>query len=417
MKILHVVHQFLPEHVGGTEAYTRALATAQQAAGHEPHVFARRFAPGRDCREETFAGLPVIRAVDGTFSATGRFRDTLRAAHIGACLECAVVALRPDVVHLQHAMGIPAPALGRVVAGTPTVGTLHDYWWVCANAQLHTSYSGEVCDGPRAWLNCGRCGLARVAGSGAWPLAPAAAPLFAWRDRALSRVAAGVAAWIAPTDFVRAWHVARGFPPDRTHTIQHGIELPDEEVVAAGRADRRDDGPLRVAYLGGLSAQKGVHVLVEAVAGADERLRLEIAGDEAVFPEYCAELRRAAPEGRVRFLGLLGQEAVWRTVAAAHVVVVPSLWYETSSLIAQEAFAAGTPVVASDLGALSERVRHEVDGLKVPPGDAAALREALLRLADSPELLLRLRAGIQPVQSMRAHAARVEERYRQVLAR
>ena len=81
-----------------------------------------------------------------------------------------------------------------------------------------------------------------------------------------------------------------------------------------------------------------------------------------------------------------------------------------------EAFAAGLPVLASRLGALTERVRDGVDGLLVPSGDVAAWREALQRLVDEPDLLVRLKANVRPPLTLDQHVDQIETVYDRVLA-
>ncbi|RME49863.1 MAG: glycosyltransferase [Caldilineae bacterium] len=169
--------------------------------------------------------------------------------------------------------------------------------------------------------------------------------------------------------------------------------------------------PVRFVYIGGLAWQKGVHTLVEAFGGVRGNAELWIAGDESFDPAYVARLRAIAAPA-VRFLGRLSRAAVWETLAQVDAVVVPTLLYETFSFIVSEAFAAGVPVIASRLGPLTDRVRDGVDGLLVPPGDVAAWRRAMQRLVDEPDLLSTLRAGIQPVETMDAHAAAIEEVYK-----
>jgi glycosyltransferase involved in cell wall biosynthesis len=422
VNILHVVHQYYPEHVGGTEAYTRALALAQQSAGHSVTILARRFADGRSCTLEVLDGLDIVRAVSGTFSAAGRLASTLREPFLARCLVDTVRRVCPDIIHVQHLMGFPAAALRHAAVRAPIVVTLHDFWWRCANAQLYTNHTHAVCDGPRLWLNCAHCGLARFGAGALWPLAPAVAPVFAARALALDRLSRRVAAWTAPTAFVRDWHLRHGLPADRAFVVPHGIDLPDAVADLTRSVGTRDPGAggaagAHFAYLGGLSHQKGVHVLIEAFNRMPPGARLTIAGDESVFPAYCADLRRRTTHPGVRFVGLLDQAGVWRTLAEIDALVVPSVWYETSSLIAQEALAVGTPVVASDHGALAERVRHEIDGLRVPPGDVDGLHEALVRLASDPGLLARLRLGRQPVRTMTECAREIGDVYGYVLER
>lgn len=415
MRILHIIHQYFPDHVGGTEHYTRALALAQQQAGHEVTILSRRYHSGQRLDREVQDGIPVYLAVNGPFTPAGRFRSTLGDRFLAGCLTRVVLETEPDLVHVQHLMGLPAAALLTINPSVPLVVTLHDYWWVCANAQLFTDYGGQVCDGPRWWLNCARCGLARAEASAAWPLAPLVAPAFAWRAAALRRLVPRVAAWIAPTRFVGNWYIEHGLPPERMHVVGHGIELPPfagQELVN----EAEDEETHHFAYIGGLSKQKGIHVLIDAFNELPPDARLTIAGDETAFPGYCADLRRRASHQGIRFAGRLDRDRVWQTLAIADAIVVPSLWYETASLVVQEAFAAGTPVIAAKHGALAERVRHEVDGLLVPPGDAGALRRAMRRFIEEPGLAARLRSGIQPVVTIGGHAGTIESIYQQLSA-
>jgi glycosyltransferase involved in cell wall biosynthesis len=159
-----------------------------------------------------------------------------------------------------------------------------------------------------------------------------------------------------------------------------------------------------------------VHILIDAFNGLPPSARLTIAGDENAFPGYCGLLRSRAQHAGIEFVGRLDREEVWGNLYQADVLVVPSLWYETSSLIVQEAFATGTPVIAAGHGALAERVHHDSDGLLTPPGDVLALRQALQRVMSEPDLLARLRAGIVPVVGLEEHARQVEQVYAQALA-
>jgi len=413
MRVLHVLHQYLPDHVGGVELYVHGLAQSQQRTGHQVALFFRRSLDGRRLERDTQDGLAVYRAVHGRFTPSGRFLSSLRDPYLATSLKQVIQEIDPDIIHIHHLMGLPVSSLGTGDLPGVSVVTLHDYWWVCANAQLLTDYDGRVCDGPRHWLNCARCGLARAGAGRLWPLAPLAAPLFARRAAVLRRLGGRVAAWIAPTAFVRDWYAGHGLPADRIRVIRYGIELPPAAAVRRDRAA----GPARhFAYIGGLASQKGVHLLLDAFNDLPAGATLTVAGDETAFPAYSAGLRRLAAHPGVRFAGRLDREGVWRTLAEADVLVVPSLWYETAALVVQEAFAAGVPVIAADHGALAERVRHEVDGLLIPPGDRPALHQAMRRLMDEPGLLDRLRAGIHPVMTMAEHGQQIDRAYRDLIA-
>jgi glycosyltransferase involved in cell wall biosynthesis len=413
MRILFLVHQYLPEHVGGVELYTRWLAQALSQRDHQVTVFYRRSAKEVGLEQRTEGGLQIWAAWNGLLSPTRRFLVTFRDPLIAGAFERVLEQTRPDLVHVQHLMGLPA-ALSRSIhrQGLPFVITLWDFWWVCANAQLLTNYSQQICDGPRAYLNCARCALARAGYSQLWPALPVLAGPLARRNHLLREIMQAAGCLFAPTAFVRDWYKAHGAPAQNLIVVPAGLDYP----VRGSPLAPRSEAPLRFVYIGGLAWQKGVHILLEAFKGIRDRAELWIAGDESADPDYVARLHAQAPPN-VRFLGKLAREKVWETLAQVDVVTVPSMWYETFSFLVSEAFAAGAPVIASRLGPLAGRVRDGVDGLLVPPGDVAAWRTALQRLVDETDLLPRLRANVRPPTTLDEHVEQIEALYAQVISK
>ncbi len=106
---------------------------------------------------------------------------------------------------------------------------------------------------------------------------------------------------------------------------------------------------------------------------------------------------------------------VIETLAGYDGFLVPSQWMETGPLVVLEAFAAGVPVVGSDLGGIAEWVTHERDGLLVTENSASGWAQALRRLVNEPGLLPKLRAGIRPPRSMREVAEEVRAVYEELL--
>jgi glycosyltransferase involved in cell wall biosynthesis len=183
--------------------------------------------------------------------------------------------------------------------------------------------------------------------------------------------------------------------------------------MKAGR-QRKPSATVRFAYVGGISWQKGIHVLLEAFNGVSGPAELWIAGDESLAPDYASQLRAQA-SSNVRFIGKLTRREVWETLAQVDVVVVPSIWYETFSFLVSEAFAAGLPVVASSLGPLADRVRDGIDGFLVPPGDVAAWQATLQRLTDELQLLSRLRSNVHPPMTLEEHVSQIESLYMELV--
>jgi glycosyltransferase involved in cell wall biosynthesis len=406
MRVLHLVHQYLPEYVGGTERYTRSLAHALARRGHTVAVFYRRSAPGRGLAQREEDGVRVWAVHDGAVTPTSRFLATFRSPYVARAFERVLDAVQPDLVHVQHLMGLPVALLGALRRrGIPFVVTLHDYWWVCANAQLVTNDTQALCDGPGPGPfpgNCARCALARAGHPRLWPARLPMAALLAGRNALLRRALRRAAALVAPTAFVRDWYRAHGAPDDSLAVIGHGIPpWPDVAPVLSRGA--------RFAYIGGLAWQKGVHVAVAAAADLDAELW--IAGDASFDPAYVRRLRALAGPN-TRFLGRLRHAEVWATLAQIDALLVPSLWYETFSLIVREAFAMGVPALVSDWGALAEAVRDGVDGLRLPPGDVAAWHAAMQRLAADPALRARLRSNVRPPMTLAEHVDRIVALYR-----
>ena len=402
IRVLHLVHQYLPEHIGGTELYTQALARELAAHGHDVSVFYPRGGERVGMERRIEDGVQIWAARTGSDSPTRRFLATFGDRALETNFEDVLGEVRPEIVHVEHLMGLPATFIDALRRQRlPFIITLWDFWWICANAQLLTNYDQQICNGPRAYLNCARCATTRAGKPGLWPARLPLAGLLAWRNRLLRQVMLDASRLIAPTEFVRRWYQEHGVSAEKLIVLPPGLE--EHRTVPRSSLQGR---PLRAAYIGGLSWQKGVHVLVEAFGRLTERAELWIAGDETADPAYVSRLRANSGPG-VRFLGRLSRDQVWETLSQVDVVAVPTLWYETFSFIVSEAFAAGIPVIASSLGPLADRVRHGEDGFLAPPGDVDAWHAALQQIIDQPQRLADLRANVRPGPDMQQHVRQI----------
>jgi glycosyltransferase involved in cell wall biosynthesis len=416
MRILHLVHQYPPDDLGGTELYTRQLAAAQQSRDHSVGIFYRRSGEGAELEQwQEKSGATVWAARHGRVTPAGRLRTLFGDSVLESQWRSVLDTFRPDLVHVQHLMGLPAALLETLDRrDIPYVITFHDYWWACANGQLLTNYGQERCDGPAWWINCGRCALARAGLGALQPLAPLAAPPLALRQRKLTPLLASAQRLIAPTRFVRDIYAGLGLPVDHCDVVLHGIPVP--AVLPERTRPLPPPLPLELIYVGGIARQKGLHVLIEAVNRLPpDALRLTIYGSLDTFPEYSAALRAAATHPGIALAGRLPHVRIWSALAEADAVVMPTLWYEASPLIAQEAFAVGTPVIGSDIGALPERVTHGENGLLVPVGDPSAWEATLHALINRPLRLAELRRGIPPIVTIDQHVDAVQAVYRDIV--
>ena len=412
MRILHVVHQYLPDHVGGTEFYTKWLAEGLQNQGHRVAIFARCSAEGMGITQRDDKGIGVWLAWNGRFQPTNRFTSTFRNSFLHQAFIKTIDDFQPDLVHIQHLMGLPtAIATELQQRNIPYIVSLHDFWWVCANAQLITNDTQEICDGPQKFFNCANCTMARANQRPLKIAQPILAPPLAIRNKILRRTLHHAKHLLTPTHFVKDWYVKHGVSAANITAIPLGLDYPNQAIKQTTQEQKR---PLRVGYIGGLSWQKGVHVLIEAFNQLPQPCELRIAGDMTFDPVYTEQLRAEANDN-IYFLGTQSRDAIWQMLKEVDVVVVPSLWYETFCFIISEAFAMRVPVIASDLGALSERVEHGKNGYLYPPGNSAALQAILANLQENPRAITQLSQHFPPIPTLQEHTEAITAVYTQHL--
>ncbi len=163
--------------------------------------------------------------------------------------------------------------------------------------------------------------------------------------------------------------------------IPFGVPLPEPP------APRTGTGPVRLLFVGRLEPRKGIDVLMEAMRlvvddGADVELR--VAGERVPgqLPERIVQNHPAA--SRIRFLGRVDDDELHRLYAESDVFLAPSR-FESFGLVYIEAFSHGTPAIGTNVGGAAKVIRSGEDGLLVPPDDARALADAILRMVRDPE--------------------------------
>lgn len=404
MHILHIVHQMLPEFMGGIEVYTRNVSRAQVKLGQRVSVIAP--SPSATTLHSVDEGVSLYHVPVGNQSRT----RVLLSSFYEPTMQAAIAALLPavDIVHVQHLMGIPLSIFDQIrAAGIPYVITLNDYWWPCANAQLITNYDETICAGPDArWHNCARCALARAglpdrAGRGV------IGRFFQHRTKKLHPVFTNAAHIIAVSNFVRNTYRQLGFDNPHFSVVPTGIQ-PLKRVPS-----RPHDG-LHAVFLGSIAHQKGVEPLIRAFNALPHNFSLTVAGGLDAFPDYARHVQALATHPNIRFVGQVAHDEIGELLASADFAILPTLWYEASPLTIDEFFAAGLPVIASDIGAMSEKIRHDVDGLLFPVGDVTALQKTIHSLHQQPERLAKLKQGVRLPITIDRHTIQIMQLYEQV---
>lgn len=449
MRIVHVIHTFPPYSRAGSENYCEALAH-QQAASHEVAVF-HRIAEGEQPEYEVTedrAGDVLIARLNRTFRDATGFEHTYRSDPAAAAFGEFLDRFQPDVVHFHHVTCLSTTCVHEAKErDILVVYTLHDFWLLCPRGQfLRRDLS--LCD-RHTDADCVRCmayqlpiegGHERVdelyrqaeelkqrrlpKGVHRWlasrPFGQEEAAMAHIRERTdhIREMCDLVDLFISPLNFLASRYVEFGIPQEQITVSDYGFDLsawktaPPKSTAPAER--------LRVAYLGTWIPSKGVDVLLEAFRELDpSKAVLDVHGYANPYDgveDYEGHLRNLAADApHIRLRERYDPEAVPDLLAAADVLVVPSIWYENSPLTIHEAFLAGVPVIASGHGGMKELVRHGISGLNFRPGNAASLRRALTRLIEDPTLLTRLQEGIPTVKPIADNAIEIEAIYGQLL--
>lgn len=198
---------------------------------------------------------------------------------------------------------------------------------------------------------------------------------FRWFERSALRGASGVSACNTEAAAIAE---DKGFP-GRAQVIPLGVDLAE---FAPEEARTPDQAAVHVGFVGRLVEEKGVWVLMDAVATAPS-LRLRIGGSGPLAAQITDRARALGIADRVELRGSIAPGDMPEFYRSVDVVAVPSLatpsWTEQFGRVAVEAMACGTPVVSSDAGALPDVVGGA--GFVTPEGDADALARALLAAA------------------------------------
>jgi glycosyltransferase involved in cell wall biosynthesis len=207
-----------------------------------------------------------------------------------------------------------------------------------------------------------------------------------------------------------------GLPAEKIRVEDYG-----RDRVRRPAPDRAGE-PTRLAFFGQINYYKGIFVLLRAMktlADWDSRATLCIRGANLDIQggSFRAEFERllAATAGNVEHAGPYEHADLADLMSGIDWVVVPSIWWENSPLVIQEAFLHGRPVICSDIGGMAEKVADGVSGLHFRAGDPLSLARVLQSATASRELWRDLRAGIPEVYPMDSHIAALSELYGDLL--
>ncbi|MBI5134974.1 glycosyltransferase family 4 protein [Candidatus Uhrbacteria bacterium] len=423
MKILHVNKFYYPH--GGTETYMMALMEEQQRQGHEIAIFAMEDPRNLPTPWNVYFSEPVKTNFQFPISNFQLWSSAFRFVYNRQArqkFEEILDAFQPDVVHLHNyyhhlSVAILKPLIKRKI---PAVQTLHDYHIVDPTYKFYCN--GKVFE--------------QTKGGKYWKIiAPKCIHRSRWASiletieftliKKLGWDTAAVQSVICPTVFLQKKIIEYGVPPEKTVVVAHPAfsakgpgssdqPPPGRDPAVAGVSEPRVTTTIDVLYVGRISEEKGVDLLLQAMSHIDNpSVRLHIVGDG---PER-ARLERLATNlhlTTVEFHGRLVPVDVAAWYDRAAFVVLPTQWYEVSPMVIGEAAAHGKCVVASTIGGLPELIDNGSTGMLVEPANIALWAQRIQWLAEHPADAARMGQNAQAryaSNTMEKHLEEIERVY------
>jgi glycosyltransferase involved in cell wall biosynthesis len=447
-RVLLTVHKFFPQHRAGTEVLTLKVAQDLQRRGYEvlvvtanpPDLDARHPSP-TETSDYEYEGVRV-HVIEESLRLD-RYTFTHEYVHegIGRHFAGILKSFAPDLVHSFHCQNVSASIIDVALeASIPVVFSATDFWFVCPVVQLKRP-DGALCRGPSQFAsNCLTCytpqlfppasqvkeaierkyiQVGRLISRLPAPIAnvttevlktayvasklPAAIKATVKRPKTLRERLNRVEKVMVATKLMQDIFIENGIRPEIIKHVPFGLDieplLPFQNKVTAGQ--------LRIGFIGTIFEHKGLDLLVQAFQSLPDAAPaiLRIYGDMNQFPDYAESIRQLvlahpAKAAQIEFAGTFPNSELGSVLQNLDVLVVPSRWYENTPLVIQSALTTKTPVVATDLGGMSELIRHEFNGLLFELNDHQSLAKQLLRLLNEKGLLQRLISNIPPERTI-----------------
>ncbi len=400
--ILIVSHGHPDVHKGGAELAAYQLFNEYEKLGHTVTFLARS-------EEAPHGGAAFsVRNKENELLFHTRHDDdflfsNIRTRYIWSELRDLLKRLQPEVVHFHHffLMGIETLLeVRKTLPDAKIVFTLHEYLAICnANGLMLKEGSQKLCSKatPRDCHNC----------------FPGKSPAdFFMREMYIKRAFSVVDQFVSPSEFLKRRYVDWGLSENIITVIENGMpHFKAESKYGNSGSVKQNAGQyelpskkVQLAYFGQINRFKGLDVLLDSLLLMDKSLRsnfvLNIHGANLQYQPvaFQKKIKRALKKlTGVAFLhgeyesadmpGLL-QDTDW--------MVVPSVWWENSPIVIQEAFRSKVPVIASNIGGMAEKVKHNVNGLTFSVGKPLSLLETFRSILADPELHKTCKAGITP---------------------
>ncbi len=282
-----------------------------------------------------------------------------------------------NIVHVQNFFPLISPSVYYAAnkQGVPIVQTLRNYRLLCANSYFFRDQKvcedclGKIIPWPGVVHGCYRDSK----------LGSLVVVTMQTLHRAISTWKKMVNLYITLTDFTRQKFIQAGLPADKI-VVKPNFVYPDPGMGEG-------NGNYAI-FIGRLSPEKGLDTLLAAWQLLGGKIPLKIIGDGPLSNQVREAVTKLP---YVKWLGRLPIQEVYTLIGEAKFLIFPSQWYETFGRVAIEAFAKGTPVIASNLGNMSSMIESGRTGFHFSPGDPNDLAALVEYALTHPEKLRKMR--------------------------
>jgi glycosyltransferase involved in cell wall biosynthesis len=396
MKIVYLVHQFYPEFDNRTEKFILNLSEMIQKAGNRIKVITYSFYPESFYkqrrgeilyREFLYRGIPIL-AIRHK-QPPDDLNLTIGNKALAEVAGDLISAEKADVVHVGHTMRVGALVQTLPSLRIPYILTLTDFFLVCPKVKLLPSRQ-PLCSGPEQGEACGKLCPELNSDYIVQRLAFAKDILFKARSV------------VAPSTFV-AGVFDREFPGLEMKVTYHGFNF---RILKRNQKTYANGDSVTFCYAGSFNPHKGIHLLVEAfkaIPSGNALLKIYGSGPDKSYVDNLMAMVGASKN--IEFCGVYSEDKTGETLSGVDVLVIPSLCYDSYSMILYEALACNVPVVATELGGLAEKIKDGVNGFLFPMGNSTRLQTVLQKIVQDPAVLNPLK---QNISSMIIHGVEEE---------
>ncbi|MFZ2727426.1 MAG: glycosyltransferase, partial [Methylococcaceae bacterium] len=304
-----------------------------------------------------------------------------------------IKTIKPTIVHTHHYAHLGLEYLRIIKQIDPSIHiyiTLHEYMAICLHdGQMIKKGDFKLCS-RESFDECQRC-FPEKTSEDFWLRKHIFQTYFKLAD-----------GFIAPSEFLRQRYIAWGLKPEQIIVIENGQA---DKPALAPRLLHEGETRNRFAYFGQITQYKGLDIILEALQALPKEERkkivLEVHGanleyQPQAFKDKIENLRtKLIKEGVVQWVGAYQPYEISDRMAGIDWVIVPSVWWENSPMVIQEAFIHGKPVICSNIGGMAEKVQHNIDGLHVPAGNVFAWQNTLRRVTQDELLWNTLHSNIK----------------------